>query len=34
MRFRTANKLGLVGVLREQCSLVELPTFALRTRLS
>ncbi len=34
MRFGTANKLGLVGVLRERCSLVELPTFALRTRLS
>ena len=34
MRFGTANKLGLVGVLREQCSLVELPTFALRTRRS
>jgi hypothetical protein len=24
MRFRTANKLALVGVLRERCSLVEL----------
>jgi SapC len=34
MHFGTANKLGLVDVLREQCSLVELPTFALRTRLS
>jgi len=34
MCFGTADKLGLVGVLHEQCSLVELPTFALRTRLS
>ena len=27
MRFRTATKLGLVGVLRERCSLVELRDF-------